>query len=376
MSSVDMTVITDSSILSKPEFGFRRLGVGFIGAGMVGQVAHLANFAQIVGCRVIALAELRPELGRLAAAKFGVERLYPSHRAMLADPEVEAVVVVTRRPATGPIVLDALEAGRHVLSEKPMAHTVGQASRLAAASRQANRCYAVGFMKRHDAGYQRFKALYDGFVASKELGRVVFLRGYCLGGTFACNADGYVMTDEERSDGLASWPTAPDWLPGRMVADYAWFLNVFVHNINILRHLVGRMPDITMADLRHPNGRMIGFDWGCFSGVLEMAEIPFTDWREGIEVRFEKGCLTVEFPPPLLRNVPARVTLTRTRAEAGATEIAVPWSWAFRRQAEAFIADAMEGREPLASGSDAVEDMVLVETIWQQALAAGRAPVT
>ena len=72
----------------------RPLGIGMIGAGMVGQLAHLANFVQIPDCRVVGLAELRPDLGRAAAERFGVARVYESHREMLEDPEVEAVVVV------------------------------------------------------------------------------------------------------------------------------------------------------------------------------------------------------------------------------------------------------------------------------------------
>src|SRR6266850_3209607 len=158
------------------------LGVGFVGAGMVGQVAHLANFASLPVCRVVALAELRPELGRMAAAKFGVKKLYQSHRELLADNEVEALIVVTRPHAHGPIVLDALEAGRHVLSEKPMAHTVEQALRLVQAAERRRVCYAVGFMKRHDAGAQLAKALLDGLRESGELGRIVLVRAYCFGG--------------------------------------------------------------------------------------------------------------------------------------------------------------------------------------------------
>ena len=99
------------------------IGIGIIGAGMVGQMCHLANFVANPGCRVVALADLRPELAAAAAAKFGVQRVYRTHLEMLADSEVTAVVVVTRRRATGPIVLDALNSGRHVLSEKPMAYT-------------------------------------------------------------------------------------------------------------------------------------------------------------------------------------------------------------------------------------------------------------
>ena len=103
------------------------IGIGIVGAGMVGQMCHLANFVANPACRVVAVTDLRPELAAAAAAKFGVPRVYRSHLEMLADTDVTSVVVVTRRRATGPIVLDALNCGRHVLSEKPMAYTTAQA---------------------------------------------------------------------------------------------------------------------------------------------------------------------------------------------------------------------------------------------------------
>src|SRR3954454_24799592 len=108
----------------------RTITIGLIGAGMVGQLAHLANFTGLHGCRVGALAELRPDLAQAAATRFGVPTIYPSHRELLQDSAIEAGVGVPRPPATGPIVLDALNSGRHVLSEKPMAHTVAQGEKL------------------------------------------------------------------------------------------------------------------------------------------------------------------------------------------------------------------------------------------------------
>lgn len=347
------------------------IGIGFVGAGMVGQVAHLANFVDLADCRVIALAELRPELGRLAAIKFGLKKLYRSHNELLADPEVNAVVVVTRPHAHGPIVLDALESGRHVLSEKPMAHTVEQAMRLVDAAERRSLCYAVGFMKRHDAGAQQAKALLDGLRASGELGGIVLMRAWCFGGEFQCGAGDFVMTDEERPDGLSTWSRAPEWVPPASVSDYAAFLNVFIHDINILRFLAGSEPRVRAVDFDRRNGRLVMLDFGAFPAVLEMAEIASSDWQEGVEVLFERGRLTLQFPSPMLRNVPARVELTRAGERQETISPRVPWSWAFRRQAEAFVADIAARRAPLASGLDSVGDLRLAEAIWSRHLGRG-----
>src|SRR3954471_3429378 len=246
---------------------------------MIGQVAHIANYVGLEGCRLVALAELRPELGRKAAARFGIGRLYQSHHELLADKDVDAVVVVTRQAAQGPVTLDVLDSGRHVLSEKPMAHTVEQALRLVDAAKRGKLRYAVGFMKRHDAGAQRAKTLLEELRASGELGRILMMRAWCYGGEFRCGTNDFVMTQESRPEGLATWPSAPDWMPTASATDYAWFLNVFLHDLNILRFLAGSEPQVRAVDLSRPNGRLVSFDFADFPAVLEMAEIPFADWQ-------------------------------------------------------------------------------------------------
>jgi predicted dehydrogenase len=344
-------------------------GIGFIGAGMIGQVAHLANYVGNPNCRVVALAELRPELGRRAAARHGVAKVYQSHRDLLADPEVDAVVVVTRPHAHGPIVLEALEAGKHVLSEKPMAHTVEQAQRLVEAAERRKLTYAVGFMKRHDAGAQQAKATLDALRASGELGRVLLMRAWCYGGEFRCGTSDFEMTDEARPEGLATWPNTPDWIPADAKQDYAWFLNVFLHDLNLLRYLAGGEPQVRAVDFSKKNGRLAMLDFGEFPAVLEMAEIPDQPWQEGVEVLFERGRLKLEFSSPLVRDAPARVELTRGGAATETLQSRAPGSWAFRRQAEAFVADIRARREPLASARDAVNDLRLAEVIWRRHVA-------
>ena len=335
---------------------------------MVGQVAHLANYVDIPGCRVVALAELRPELGRLAAARFGVKKLYETHRELLADAEVEAVAVVTRPHAQGPIALEALEAGRHVFSEKPMAHTLEQAERLVDAAQRRGLRYAVGFMKRHDAGAQLARKMLDELRASGELGRIVLMRAWCYGGEFRCGTSEFVMTQEARPGGLSTWPSAPDWIPAASAQDYAWFLNVFLHDLNILRFLAGSEPQVRAVDLSRRNGRLVMLEFQDFPAVLEMAEIASHDWQEGVEVLFEKGRLTLQFCSPMLRNTPARVELSTANGKTEALVPKAPWSWAFRRQAEAFVADVQANREPLASGRDALGDLRLAEAIWRRHL--------
>jgi predicted dehydrogenase len=150
-----------------------------------------------------------------------------------------------------------------------------------------------------------------------------------------------------------------------MHQDYAWFLNVFVHDINLLRFLMGSTPAVTGVDLNRPNGRLVTFDFGECPAILEMAEIPFAHWDEGVEILFEGGALRLRLQSPLIQ-APALVELH----VAGQAPVPVNTGsgWAFRAQAAAFVAEIAEGRPALAGGEDSLDDLRLVEAIWRRHL--------
>ncbi len=341
------------------------LNIGMIGAGFVGQLAHLANYADIPECRVLGLAEVRPKLRELVSRRYDIPRAYARHSEMLEDPDIEAVVVVTRRHHTGPIALECLRAGRHLLTEKPMAATLDQASTLVGAQ-QPGTVYAVGSMRRHDEGVEMARRMLAELRESKELGEVLLVRLFCYGGQDYCNMPGFVDSGEPRPDELPSWSLAPEWLPRTWHDDYDNFVNVYVHAINLLRHLCNDTPEVRHADLRRRHGGTVLLDFASFPAVLEYGEMDHNDWIEGVEVVFSRDRLKLSLPPALLRNVPTKVELYRNTGRG--EEIVAPlanWSWSFRRQAEAFVADVHHGRQPIASRQDALEDMALIEAIWQ-----------
>ena len=81
----------------------------------------------IPDCEVVALAEVRQDLGKTVQSRLGIPKLYPDHEAMLADPEIDAVAVSAAFMVQGEIARDALLAGKDVFMEKPMAISVAQA---------------------------------------------------------------------------------------------------------------------------------------------------------------------------------------------------------------------------------------------------------
>jgi predicted dehydrogenase len=111
---------------------------------------------------VIALAARDPERAREAAATFGIPRAYGSYAQLLADGEVEAVYNPLPNDLHARWTIRALEAGKHVLCEKPIALNAAEARQIEAAARSSGRLVAEAFMVRFHPQWQRVKALIDG----------------------------------------------------------------------------------------------------------------------------------------------------------------------------------------------------------------------
>lgn len=344
----------------------KKLNIGWIGSGFVGQLGHLAHHQDIPGSNVIALAELRPKLGKMVCQKYNIPRYYKNHTELLKNSEIEAVIAIVYRYHTAPVALDVLNSGRHLFTEKPMASTLDQAKRLVAAGKEKNLLHEIGFMRRHDEGVQTAKRLLDELRESEELGKIRFVRIYCFGGSDWCNIYGDVKTDEPRPTHVI-WPIAPDWLPTRFHKAYDHFVNVYSHDINLTRYLFNQRPSVSSVVYRHPNGSLAALDFGEFSGVFEWAEIERNRWEEGVDIFFERGKLTIELPPAFFRNQAARIILHKSNGKTGETICPQSdWTWAFRRQEESFVQSVLSGKKPIANAEDSLDDFYFIEDIWRK----------
>ena len=106
--------------------------VGVIGCGVIGS-RHLASVQRCPGAEIAAVADLRDELAQEAAKEFNVPRVYPSGEALIADPEVQAVVLAMPARGRKELALMAFERGKHVLTEKPVAMNAAEVREMIAA---------------------------------------------------------------------------------------------------------------------------------------------------------------------------------------------------------------------------------------------------
>lgn len=337
-----------------------------IGAGFIGQLAHLMNYVEVPNCKIQALAELKPELRSKVAARFGIPTTYESHTDLLKHADVDAVIVVMPRPFTGPVVLDCLRAGKHVISEKPMTGSAEQGKILLDAA-QANKVkYAVGYMKRYDEGVEITKDMLSKVLQTGELGTLLSVHATCYMGNSYCNANGHIVTQETVNFPLQGWSIAPDWLPEKFHQNFGAYLNTYSHVTNLLRYLFDQTPTIEFVNLTDHGGQLVVLGFHNFLATLETGKMTHRGWSEEIKMTFSDGEIILCLPPALLRNVPASVEIYRAGKIQEKLKPYINWSWAFRRQAEGFVTDILEKRESRISAEEAYKEILLIENMWQR----------
>jgi predicted dehydrogenase len=143
-----------------------RLRVAIVGAGSWGLRAHLPALSTCDGVDVVALVDPRTDVIETAAARYRIPAVFRDVDAMLGDiGPLDAAVVATPTDAHHAVVLRLLEAGAHVLCEKPLAHTVAQAEEMVASLHARRRIGKMGFLFRCSPVVGRMKELVDhGFI--------------------------------------------------------------------------------------------------------------------------------------------------------------------------------------------------------------------
>jgi predicted dehydrogenase len=145
-----------------------RLKYAVIGLGWFGE-KHCEALAALPGVELFALCTRRPQRLQELAERFGVQRTCTDYRDLLADPEVSAVSVVTMWDQHAAPTLAALQAGKHVFLEKPMASTLEDCDAIVAAARAAPGFFMVGHICRFNPRYAAARAA----IAEGRIGRIV-----------------------------------------------------------------------------------------------------------------------------------------------------------------------------------------------------------
>src|SRR6476659_1303531 len=149
----------------KPKSG--RVRVGVLGAGAWAEFAHIPGYKRDPRCELVAIADPVVERARAFAEKFGIPHVYDSHAALIARDDIDLVDVCTPSATNFELSWAALEAGKHVLCEKPVAYDYRDTLRAAALAKRQGVKTKLGFTFRYSPAMQYMKELIDdGFVGT------------------------------------------------------------------------------------------------------------------------------------------------------------------------------------------------------------------
>ncbi|MEZ5667103.1 MAG: Gfo/Idh/MocA family oxidoreductase [Alphaproteobacteria bacterium] len=146
---------------------------GIISTALIGTAKVIPGMQTSPDCEIVAIASRSADKAKAAADKLGIAKAYGSYEAMLADPEIEAVYNPLPNNYHVPVSIQALEAGKHVLCEKPIAMHAAELEALIAARDRTGRQCVEAFMVRHHPQWQRTREL----ARSGALGRVMSVNG-------------------------------------------------------------------------------------------------------------------------------------------------------------------------------------------------------
>lgn len=143
------------------------IGVGVIGAGLMGSIHARLLATAVPGAKLVAVCD--PDRSAAERVAGGAKR-YADGLELIADPDVDAVIVASPVPTHEPLVLACIAAGKRVLCEKPLAGSREAAERIVEAERASGRRWVtVAFMRRHDPAYVELKSKLDAGTIGRPL---------------------------------------------------------------------------------------------------------------------------------------------------------------------------------------------------------------
>lgn len=149
-----------------------RIGIGAIGLGRMGRVYATFAATQLEDARLVAISDSRPEVLQQFARASSDLKTYANYHDLLANPEVQAVIIATPTSTHRELVIEAAKAGKAIFCEKPTALTLSETDEMIAAVEKAGVMFQVGFMRRFDKHYM---AAYRMIEAGK-IGKPIVIR--------------------------------------------------------------------------------------------------------------------------------------------------------------------------------------------------------
>lgn len=347
---------------------------GVLGLGTITRAIHLPLLARLPGHELVAVADLDPDRAAELAGQYGARAV--SARELPTTAGLDAVLVATPGRHAAHAVA-ALQAGRHVLAEKPLALSVAEAAAAGAVAAETGLVLQVGYMKVHD------RAVAVAVEALPTIGDVRLVQisvrhpvdppqlahlRLSPPAPLPDSASAVVAADEVAENRALDDAVGADAPPQLRRLFRSVLCGSVIHELSLLRGLGFGLPTFDHADLIAWDGGAPPtlFATGRLAGgarfVLDWAWTPERpDYTETVRIAGTAGDLVVDVAPPYRLDEPSRLTV---HGPAGTSTPPPGADGAFQRQLEAFAAAvAGEPLHPHAGVDGAVADLAALQQL-------------
>ena len=331
-----------------------KVNIGVLGTGIIMRGSHLPALQDQPHAEVVAAANLHPESLRRLAEDFHIPTTYTDFAEMAADPNVDAVVVGLPNYLHAPVTIQMLEAGKHVLCEKPMAMSVAEGQKMVEASQRAGRKLMIGHMWRFDRETRWLRNV----VAGGELGEIFKVKHHA------------VVIDEFFGED----PPTKSWFTNREFAGGGALTDLGIHSFDTLRFVLGEArPTKVLArtgtyfktiELEDTATVMLEFEGGITALVEAGWYNLYADQKQGYTQVFGSKGYARAVPSELRKYVEGEWSVVRPKMPVREQQEPVA---TFRAQMDHFLDCILHDKQPIPGGNEGLWAMRILEAAYRSA---------
>ncbi|MFI4989810.1 MAG: Gfo/Idh/MocA family oxidoreductase [Solirubrobacterales bacterium] len=285
--------------------------VGVVGCGLICQWQHLPSLIEHPQAQVACVCDIDPHRRNLAARATSAAPVADLDEMLAIG--VDAVLIATHDLAHAELAEVALEHGKHVFVEKPLALTVAEAERVAELAAEAQTVVAVGLQRLHDPALRQLTS------ELPAVGRLslVHLHDFCHSNESVISESLPAhLTDRAFMSGRRDFGEAARWMgilerefPGfrpEMADSYRLFVNLVCHDLSVLVAVLGEPTAVEFASISTQRFGVIVLSFGEVTAVLEFGQTGRKWFDERLRVLGEAGTLEASWATPFVVGVPTQ----------------------------------------------------------------------
>lgn len=341
------------------------LKVGVIGVGSISS-AHIKPYLENKKVELTAFCDINEERLKEKSELHGVKHVYADYHDLLENDDIDAVSICTWNNTHAEIAVAALEAGKHVLVEKPLSITVEQAEAVQAAAKKSGKIAQIGFVRRHDPNAKLLKT----FIENGDLGEIYYAKASYL--RRLGNPGGW-FSDKSRSGG------GPLVDLGVHVIDLTWYLMGKPRPVSVSGNTYNKLGnrsnvenlssyqaadfDPTLNDVEDLANALIRFENGASLFVDASFTLHAASNEGSVRLYGDKGGAEVEPKFSLVTEKNNTILNSTPQVDVDGLDV----EKAFANEINHFVECCIENKPTLAPVSDGVDVMKILNAIYESA---------